>query len=245
MGGEDGPQVLMQGLDGVVVRFGARMSEPANRAALAFRAALEAEGWDGVEETAPALVSVFVRFDPRVVDHDAMARRLRALAASRDWRRAAPGGRRRLWRIPTVYGGDAGPQLDEAAGLAGLDAAAAVRELSGARLRVLAIGFAPGQPYLGELPEPWAIPRQAGLTAEVPEGAVTVAVRQVVLFANPSPTGWRWVGRTAFRCFRPEAADPFPLRPGDEALFEAVSPEAMARIRAEDAAGGGAVAVPL
>jgi KipI family sensor histidine kinase inhibitor len=245
MGGEREAEVLAQGLDAFLVRFGARVTEPANRAALAFRAALEREGWEGVEETAPALVSVLVRFDPRAVAHDALAARLRTLLGSRDWTREEPGGRRRLWRIPTVWGGPEGPQLAEAAGLAGIGAEAAARELSAARLRVLAIGFAPGQPYLGELPERWAIPRQTGLTPEVPEGAVTVAVRQVVLFANPSPTGWRWVGRTAFRCFRPEADDPFPLRPGDEAVFEAVTAEAMARIRAEDAAGGGAVAVPL
>jgi KipI family sensor histidine kinase inhibitor len=243
---EDGQVgVLPQGLDGFVVRFGDRVTEPANRAALAFREALEREGWTGVEETSPALVSVFVRFDPRAVAHDAMAARLDALLRARDWTAAELGRRRRLWRIPTVYGGAEGPQLAEAAEMAGLDAAAAVRELSSARLRVLAIGFAPGQPYLGELPERWAIPRQTGLTPEVPEGAMTVAVRQVVLFANPSPTGWRWVGRTAFRCFRPEAAEPFPLRPGDEVVFEAVAPEAMARLRAEDAAGGGAAAVAL
>jgi KipI family sensor histidine kinase inhibitor len=241
---EDGvPEVLPQGLDGFVVRFGDRVSEPANRAALAFRAALEREGWPGVEETSPALVSVFLRFDPREVPHGEMAGRLHALAASREWRAAALGGRRRFWRIPTLYGGADGPQLGEAAGMAGLGEAEAAAELAEARLRVLAIGFAPGQPYLGELPPRWALPRQAGLTPEVPEGAVTVAVRQVVLFANPSPTGWRWVGRTAFRCFRPEAAEPFPLRPGDEVVFEAVSPEAMARIRAGDPEGGGAVAV--
>jgi KipI family sensor histidine kinase inhibitor len=242
--GEDGyPEVLPQGLDGFVVRFGDRVSEPANRAALAFRAAVEREGWAGVEETSPALVSVFLRFDPRAVPHGEMAARLRALAAARDWRAATLSGRRRFWRIPTVWGGADGPQLGEAAGMAGLGAMEAAVELAATRLRVLAIGFAPGQPYLGELPERWALPRQAGLTPEVPEGAVTVAVRQVVLFANPSPTGWRWVGRTAFRCFRPEAAEPFPLRPGDEVMFEAVGPEAMARIRAEDPAGGGAVAV--
>lgn len=235
-------EVLAQGLDAFVVRFGDRMTEPANRAALAFRAALEQEGWEGVEETSPALVSVFVRFDPRAVGHAAMEARLRAFAGSRDWRAAEMAGRRRLWRIPAVFGGSDGPQLAEAAGMAGLDAAEAVREIAGCPLRVLAIGFAPGQPYLGELPERWAIPRQAGLTPEVPEGAVTVAVRQVVLFANPSPTGWRWIGRTAFRCFRPEAADPFPLRPGDAVRFEPVTAEAMARIRAEDPAGGGAVA---
>jgi KipI family sensor histidine kinase inhibitor len=243
MSGDGGPEVLPQGLDGVVVRFGAAVTEPANRAALAFRAALEREGWPGVEETSPALVSVFVRFDPRAVPHADIEARLRGLLASRDWTAADLGGRRRLWRIPTVYGGTDGPQLAEAAGMAGLAPEAAARDIAEARLRVLAIGFAPGQPYLGELPDRWALPRQAGLTPEVPEGALTVAVRQAVLFANPSPTGWRWVGRTAFRCFRPEAPDPFPLRPGDEVLFEAATPEAMARIRAEDPAGGGAVAV--
>jgi inhibitor of KinA len=196
-------------------------------------------------------VSVFVRFDPRAVAHDgdggAAAGPARVAGLDPG---GALGGRRRLWRIPTVWGGAEGPQLGEAAGMAGLSEAEAARELSAARLRVLAIGFAPGQPYLGELPERWALPRQTGLTPEVPEGAVTVAVRQVVLFANPSPTGWRWVGRTAFRCFRPEAADPFPLRPGDEVVFEAVTPEAMARIRAEDPGrrrgrGGGGVSRAL
>jgi inhibitor of KinA len=120
--------------------------------------------------------------------------------------------------------------------MAGLDAEAAAEAICpSARLRVLAIGFAPGQPYLGELPERWALPRQTGLTPEVPEGAVTVAVRQVVLFANPSPTGWRWVGRTAFRCFRPERPrPPFRCAPGTKCCFDAVTPEAMARIR-----GGG------
>jgi inhibitor of KinA len=241
----NGPEVLAQGLDGFVVRFGARVTEPANRAALAFRAAVDREGWPGVEETAPALVSVFLRFDPRATPHTEIEARLHALLRSRDWTAADLGGRRRLWRIPTVYGGADGPQLAEAAGLAGLDPEAAARDLASTRLRVLAIGFAPGQPYLGELPERWALPRQTGLTPEVPEGAVTVAVRQAVLFANPSPTGWRWVGRTAFRCFRPETGAPFPLRPGDEVLFEAATPEALARIRAGDPAGGGAVAVDL
>ncbi len=245
MDGSAFPQVLAQGLDGLVVRFGDRVTEPANRAALAFRGALEREGWAGVEETSPALVSVFVRYDPRAVGLGEMAARLQAFLESRDWYGEALTGARRLWRVPTLYGGADGPQLGESAAMAGVSEAEAVREIAAARLRVLAIGFAPGQPYLGELPERWALPRQTGLTPEVPEGAVTVAVRQAVLFANPSPTGWRWIARTAFRCFRPEAAEPFPLRPGDEVRFEIVSAEAMARIRAEDPAGGGAVAVPL
>jgi KipI family sensor histidine kinase inhibitor len=242
---QERPTVSDHGLDALVVRFGATVSEPANRAALAFRAALDRASLPGIEETASALTSVFVRFDPRAVPHDEMARHLRALVDDTDWFTADLGTTRRLWRIPTVYGGSHGPQLDEAAQLAGVSPDEAVRELSQARVRVLAIGFAPGQPYLGELPKTWALPRQTGLTPEVPEGALTTAVRQFVLFANPSPTGWRHIGQTAFRCFRPEAADPFPLRPGDEVLFEAIAPDLLDRIRRDDAQGGGATARPL
>jgi len=243
--GKDAPQVSPHGLDALVVRFGSRMSEPANRAALAFRASLDREGWLGVEETASALTSVFVRFDPRSVSHAEMTRRLDDHIARTEWTTADLGAERRLWRIPTVYGGAHGPQLEDAARLVGVSAEAAIRELSSTPVRVLAIGFAPGQPYLGELPGHWAIPRQSGLTPEVPEGALTTAICQFVLFANPSPTGWRHIGQTAFRCFRPEAEDPFPLRPGDEALFEAVPPDALDRIRRDDPRGGGAASERL
>ncbi|MFT7028190.1 MAG: KipI family sensor histidine kinase inhibitor [Paracoccaceae bacterium] len=223
----------------MLVTFGDTLTEPANRAALACRAGLEAEGWDGVEETSASLTSVYLRFDPLHLSHAALTARLTAYLAGRDWYAAPLPGGRRLWRIPTVYGGEAGPQLADAAALAGMTPDAAIADLSAAQVRVLTIGFAPGQPYLGSLPPAWDLPRQTALTAQVPEGALVVAVRQFVLFASPSPTGWRTVGRTAFRSFRPDSDAPFPLRPGDEVTFSAVTPEEMARIRAEDRNGDG------
>ena len=92
-------------------------------------------------------------------------------------------------------------------------------------LRVLALGFAPGQPYLGFLPQHWDIPRQSDVTPHVPQGAVVVAVRQVIPFANAAPTGWRQIGRTAFRCYDPSQDEALPLRPGDEVGFIPVSPK--------------------
>ena len=112
-----------------------------------------------------------------------------------------------------------------------------MRQLSEARLRVTTIGFAPGQPYLGTLPEAWDIPRSAEL-AQVPAAALVVAVRQLVLFANASPTGWRHVGQTGLRLFRPESGTPFVLRPGDEVTFAAVTEADFSRI--EEAEDGGA-----
>lgn len=240
------PQIAPVGLTGLIVRFADRLTEPANRAALAFRATLEGENWPGVEETSSSLTSTYVRFDPLHLPHDQLQARLNILLEGVDWYSAAPPHGRRFWRIPTVFGTDAAPQLAEAAALAGVSEAEAIAMLSAARTRVLTLGFAPGQPYLGELPENWNIPRQNALTPKVPAGALVVAVRQFVLFANSSPTGWRHIGQTAFRCFCPDAEDPFPLRAGDEVQFQAVTPEEYRNILESGAAGnGGATVEPI
>ncbi|RFP86331.1 allophanate hydrolase subunit 1 [Rhodobacteraceae bacterium 63075] len=213
------PVIREAGFDGLLVSFGERLGEPANRAALAFRVAVEAARIGGVSETSTSLVSVYLRFDPLNHDHPAMRAELEALLSERDWYAACLPEGRRLWRIPTVYGGD---QLAQTARAAGMSADEAVKQLSATQVRVQTIGFMPGMPYLGELPEAWDIPRQTELTAEVPKGGLCVAIRQLVLFPVATPTGWRQIGQTDFELFRPESAEPFVLRAGDEAVFEAV-----------------------
>jgi KipI family sensor histidine kinase inhibitor len=231
------------GLDGVLVRFADTLSDSANRAALAFHGALVSADWDGVSETATSLTSVLVRFRPDVLARGELEARLRDLAGDTDWAaRPLPEGRR-LWRIPVAFGGANGPQLDEAANAAGVNAETAIAEICEAELRVLALGFAPGQPYLGFLPGHWDIPRQSAVTAEVPAGAVVVAVRQVIPFANAAPTGWRQVGRTAFRCYDADREVPLPLRAGDSVRFEPVDADALTRLEQAPDRMGGAVAV--
>lgn len=232
------PRIGRVGLDGLLVSFGDRLSEAGNRAALAFRAAVERATPEGVEETSTSLVSTFLRIDALRTDPLTVAREMQTLLDSRDWYGEPLPDGRRLWRIPTVYGTDLAPQLAEAAGEAGLSPEEAAQEIAATRVRVQTIGFAPGQPYLGELPDHWNIPRQQALTDSVPVGALVLAIRQLVLFSVSTPTGWRHVGQTAFRLFRPEAAEPFVLRPGDEVIFEAVGRGAYDRLRDAGPDGG-------
>lgn len=237
------PRIRTAGYDGFLVSFGERLGEAANRAALAFRDAIERADWPGVEESSTSLVSTYLRFDPLTCDHGAIRARLAALLATRDWYAAPLPSGRRLWRVPTVFGGEAGPGLAEAARLAGLDEAEAIAALSAGPLRVQTIGFAPGMPYLGELPSEWDIPRRTDLAPRIPAGSLCVAIRQLVLFPVDTPTGWHSVGRTALRLFQPAAPEPFLLRPGDEVRFKAVTPECLAAL--EDTATGGAVCEAL
>ncbi len=228
------------GPDGLLVRFADQLSEPANRAALAFRADLESAVIPGIAETASSLATVLVRFRPDVVGRQVLAGELRSRLAERDWLEASLPAGRRLWRVPVAFGDAHGPDLEEAADAAGLAPAAAVEDICAARLRVLALGFSPGQPYLGFLPERWDIPRQSDVTHEVPRGAVVVAVRQAIPFANAAPTGWRQIGRTAFRCNDPGLDPSIPLKPGDEMEFLPVEGRTLERLLEDARPHGGA-----
>ncbi|WP_227270768.1 5-oxoprolinase subunit B family protein [Roseobacter weihaiensis] len=233
------PEIKPVGLSGLLVTFAGEMSGPANRAALAFRTAVEAENWPEVHETSMSLVSVYLAIDLVEVDLNALTTRLEHLLATQDWYAAALPEGRSLWHVPTVYGTDLAPQLEEAATVAGLDPEDAIRQLSTSRVRVLTIGFAPGQPYMGELGAAWNIPRQQGLTKSVPAGALVTAIRQLIVFTAPTPTGWRHVGQTAFRTFRQDAPHPFALTPGDELIFPQISRAEYDRIVASDPSGRG------
>lgn len=223
------PKLARLGVDAWLVQFTDRLDDAANRAALAFRASVEAAQLAHVIETASTLGSTLIRFDSGATDGADLAEALKALLNSQSWADAPLPSGRRLWRVPTAWDG---PQLPEAAGMAGLSVADAVAQLSTQTVRVLALGFSPGMPYLGILPEAWGLSRQSDLTPRVPEGALCVAVQQFVLFGTSAPTGWRHIANTGFGCFRPDRTRAIALSPGDMMCFPSVS-----RGEMEDRAG--------
>ena len=236
----DFPRISPVGLSGVAVSFGSELSDAANRAAIAFRAAVDAEGWEEVTETASTLVSTYLGVDLARTSFEEIEARLTALLDTADWMAADLPHGRKLWTLPVCFGTDRAPQLAEAAEAAGMSPDEALRSLSNSRTRIITLGFAPGQPYLGLLPEHWNIPRQSGLTPKVPAGALVVAIRQFVLFAAPNPTGWRHVGQTAFRPFDLHRETPILLSPGDEVRFAAISDSELAELERDGDSLGGA-----
>ena len=211
------PSFAFMGVDGVLVRFGDRVTEEINKAALAFHTHMSAAGINGVLESAPSLTAVFLKLDIEG-DLDQAVQRIQTEARSRNWfETKATGGR--LWTIPCCFDG---PQMRETAQLVGLSEVEAVQELTQTEVRVLTIGFAPGQPYLGNLPEHWNFPRLSKITPNVPARALVAAVSQLVIFANDTPTGWRHIGSTEFHDFKVDRTEPFAFRAGDKVRFAQV-----------------------
>lgn len=233
------PQIKTVGLSGIIVIFAETFSEPANRAAISFRVAIQNQMWPEVIESNSTLVSTFVRVDLSVHRPEGLIEKLNNVLNSRDWYSLPLPTGRKLWRVPTLFGTDRAPQLAEAAELAGRSLTDAIKDLSTTTTRVLTIGFAPGQPYLGGLPKHWNIPRQNNITPQVPAGSLVTAVGQFCLFPYATPTGWRHVGATGFLSFRPQSENPFPLSPGDEMMFDPITEAEFDQIQAKDHTGNG------
>jgi KipI family sensor histidine kinase inhibitor len=215
-------EVLALGQTSILVRFGRHASDAATAACLAFNDDVRAAAFSGVTDVVPSLTSVLVQFDPTVTTRATLGAALQPLIDDRPTNAQLPAAKRR-WHIPVAFGGEHGPQLQDFAEHSGLTQAQIIADAQATDLRVLAIGFAPGQPYLGYLPDTWQVPRQRELTPQVPAGAIVTAVRQMVLFCNASTTGWRQIAQTGFRPFLRERSEAFVLQQGDALRLHQVS----------------------
>jgi KipI family sensor histidine kinase inhibitor len=190
-------------------------------AAERLRLSLTALPIPGVRAAVPGRASVLVEFDPLVIDAHDLAR---ALADARGVDQLPP-STQRLRRIPVVYGGQYGPDLDSVADSAGLAAADVIELHAATELRVLFCGFAPGFAYLGDVPEPLVVARLATPRAVTPAGSVALADGMSGVYPANLPGGWRVIGRTPRRMFDPRRSPPAYLAPGDVIRFDPIRSE--------------------
>lgn len=214
------PLIAPLGDRALLVRFGTVLSDPANVAAIRFAARVKAAHLEGMVEVIPSLVSVLVTYEPSKTTPDRLAGALRLLVGDN-----APEavGEPRSWRLPVRFGGADGPDLAEVAATLGLSAATFIAEHNARSLRVLATGFAPGFVYCGFHPKALVVPRRAQVRTVVPAGSLLFAAGQTAIAATDIPTGWHWIGRTAFRNFDPGVEPPTQLAEGDLIQFEPMS----------------------
>jgi KipI family sensor histidine kinase inhibitor len=113
-----------------------------------------------------------------------------------------------------------------------------IEALCATELRVFLIGFLPGFPYLGELPDWLRLPRRTTPRTAVPANSLAIAGAQAAVYPWASPGGWHLLGRTPVRLFNlADAARPALLAPGDTLRFAPVSRDEFECLAADVAAG--------
>jgi len=125
----------------------------------------------------------------------------------------------RAIEIPVLYGGDTGPDLGRVAEHCRMSEKQVVELHASVDYVVWFIGFQPGFPYLGGLPEVLATPRRAEPRVRVAAGSVGIGGAQTGIYPLETPGGWNLIGRTDLALFNPRLAEPSLLRPGDTLRF--------------------------
>ncbi len=170
-------------------------------------------------DVTPGIDSVVVQFDAALRDGDE-ARRAIESVLEKGVEPLPPSDE--LVEIPVIYGGESGPDLDELAERTGLTPGEIVALHTGAEYRVDMMGFTPGFAFIGGLDERLRVPRRAEPRQRVAAGSVGIADGRTGLYAMASPGGWTLIGRTPFKLFDPDAAEPFALAPGTRIRFRAI-----------------------
>jgi inhibitor of KinA len=204
----------------LLVVFGNGVSRDIHRNVLRLFKLLQSRPPAGLRNIHPAYSSVLISFDPIAAPLKEFELQVRSLLDRLD---SVVLPLPRLIEIAVCYDKSVAPDLEFVANHHGLAVDDVIQLHASVEYLVYFVGFTPGFPYLGELADQLATPRLATPRLRVPEGSVAIGGRQTGIYSLPSPGGWRIIGRTPLKLFRPQESSPTLLEIGDYVRFKPIS----------------------
>jgi len=133
--------------------------------------------------------------------------------------------------VPTVYGGEFGPDLSFVASHNHLSEDEVVSIHSGTDYLVYMLGFIPGFTYLGGMDPRIATPRLSSPRTLIPAGSVGIAGEQTGTYPSDSPGGWQIIGRTPVTMYDMSKAQAALLNAGDYVRYAPIDESEFHRIK--------------
>ena len=134
--------------------------------------------------------------------------------------------------VPTVYGGEFGPDLSFVASHNHLSEDEVISIHSGTDYLVYMLGFIPGFTYLGGMDSRIATPRLSSPRTLIPAGSVGIAGEQTGTYPSDSPGGWQIIGRTPVTMYDMSKAQAALLKAGDYVRYVPIDESEFHRIKA-------------
>ena len=134
--------------------------------------------------------------------------------------------------VPTVYGGEFGPDLSFVASHNHLSEDEVISIHSGTDYLVYMLGFIPGFTYLGGMDPRIATPRLSSPRTLIPAGSVGIAGEQTGTYPSDSPGGWQIIGRTPVTVYDMSKAQAALLKAGDYVRYVPIDESEFHRIKA-------------
>lgn len=214
------PQLKPAGENSIFVVFGSTITPQVREQVCGFVHTLHAMDIKGILEIVPSYCSVMIYFKLLRTTFAQMHEYVETALALMV---PEPQKIAQVFKIPVCYDGVLAPDMD-----------IVLRYIKKTKEELLAIhtakpylvymmGFAPGFPYLGDMP--FMLPRLTTPRPAVPPGAVGLAGSQTGIYSTETQGEWWLIGRTPLRIFDKNRSNPFLLTPGDYVQFTAISIE--------------------
>jgi 5-oxoprolinase (ATP-hydrolysing) subunit B len=225
-------RILPCGDAALAVEFGNTIDPRLNARVLALDSRVNG-GVVGIVETVPTYRSLLVHYDPVTTDFETLSSTMQRL--TQDLPDEPSEGR--VWRIPVVYGGEFGIDLEDVAERHGLTPSQVIDRHSAPIYRVYMIGFVPGYAYLGGLDPVLATPRRETPRLTTPAGTISIGGIQAVVASIEAPSGWHLLGRTPVRSYMLDRDPVFLIEAGDRVKFDPIEPSRWDELDRAAAAG--------
>lgn len=203
----------------LTVEFGKHIDRKLSGRILQLCRLIEAASLPGLVETVPTYRSLLIHYDPAETCQREIIEGLEPLLHGECQAGANP---ERHWNVPVCFEDGFSPDMAQVAAATGLAESEIVTHLTGTEHHVYMLGFAPGQPYMGDLPAVMKLPRRKRPVPRIERGSVATATGLTIIYSLDNPTGWHVVGRTPVRLFDLRRDVPILLRPGDKVNLQPI-----------------------
>lgn len=188
------PTISPVGDCAISIDFGQVIDSKINRHIRQTIERIQALQLDGIIELVPTYCALLVQYDAMLYSYADMCHIIEPIFSEsitdNDNEKVT------VIEIPTVYGGEFGPDLGFVASHNNLSEEEVIAIHSGTDYLVYMLGFIPGFTYLGGMDPRIATPRLSSPRTLIPAGSVGIAGEQTGTYPSDSPGGWQIIGRT-------------------------------------------------
>lgn len=212
----------------IQISFGMTIDEATNGRIRRFINKLENTKIEGLIEWVPAYTTITIYYQPDLIDFETLITELERINHSPPkMGHICP----IVFEIPVCYEGELGPDLAFVAEYHSMTEQEVINLHANREYLIYMMGFMPGFPYLGGLPEKLAVPRLEKPRRNVMPGAVGIGGDQTGIYPADAPSGWRIIGTTPVILFSPDKEEPFLFSSGHYIKFVPISKEKFLTIK--------------
>ena len=209
----------------ITIEFAAEISEAKNMQVIALQHAIESNPFKGLIECVPAYGSLTVYFSENISVTAVRVLLSELIAQVADTIHPSSLLGNQIC-IPVCYDPSLGTDLPWVSSHLNLSLEEIISLHTSVAYRVYMIGFIPGFPYMGTIPEQLEVPRKQTPSLKIPMGSVAIAGKQTGIYPAEVPGGWQVIGRTPLRMFDPSQSPCSFLNAGDIVQFKPITLEA-------------------